>query len=93
MHADNAHSALSRLASSATQTEGALPWEVTCRCVVDGIALLLHMTQRAGWHHMDEAIRARCGRRGAMNPDEYYRRFADAIIEQIRSGTAPQQKP
>ena len=28
-----------------------------------------------------------------MNPDEYHRRFADAIIEQIRKGTAPWQKP
>ncbi len=28
-----------------------------------------------------------------MNHDEYHRKFADAIIEQIRRGTAPWQKP
>ncbi|MDE2764651.1 MAG: ArdC-like ssDNA-binding domain-containing protein, partial [Gemmatimonadota bacterium] len=28
-----------------------------------------------------------------MKHDEYHRRFADAIIEQIRKGTAPWQKP
>ncbi|MYH09578.1 MAG: DUF1738 domain-containing protein [Gemmatimonadales bacterium] len=28
-----------------------------------------------------------------MNHDEYHRKFADAIIEQIRQGTAPWQKP
>ena len=38
IHANNARSALSRLASCAMQAEGALPWEVTCRGVVDGIS-------------------------------------------------------
>ena len=28
-----------------------------------------------------------------MKHDEYHRQFADAIIEQIRQGTAPWQKP
>ena len=28
-----------------------------------------------------------------MNHDEYHRKFADAIIEQIKKGTAPWQKP
>ena len=28
-----------------------------------------------------------------MRPDEYHRRFAEAIVEQIREGTAPCQKP
>ena len=28
-----------------------------------------------------------------MKHDEYHRKFADAIIEQIRKGTAPWQKP
>ncbi|MDE2662687.1 MAG: ArdC family protein, partial [Gemmatimonadota bacterium] len=28
-----------------------------------------------------------------MNHDEYHRKFADAIIEQIKQGTAPWQKP
>ena len=38
VHANNASSALSRLASCAMQAGGALPWEVTCRGVVDGIS-------------------------------------------------------
>ena len=38
VHANNARSALSRLASCAMQAGGALPWEVTCRGVVDGIS-------------------------------------------------------
>ena len=28
-----------------------------------------------------------------MKHDEYHRQFAEAIIEQIRQGTAPWQKP
>ncbi len=48
VHANNARSALSRLASCAMQGEGALPWEVTCRGVVDGIALVLHITRQRG---------------------------------------------
>ena len=39
IHANNAESALSRLASCAMQAGGDLPWEVTCRSVVDGIDL------------------------------------------------------
>ena len=41
VHANNAESALSRLASCAMQGGGALPWEVTCRGVVDGIAMVI----------------------------------------------------
>ena len=37
------------------------------------------------------SARPRGGR--AMKHDEYHRQFADAIIEQIRQGTAPWQKP
>ena len=48
VHANNAISALSRLASCAMQAGGALPWEVTCRGVVDGIHLVVHMTRREG---------------------------------------------
>ena len=55
VHANNARSALSRLASCAMQAEGALPWEVTCRGVVDGIALVLHMTRHAGRRFVEEA--------------------------------------
>ena len=59
VHANNARSALSRLASCAMQAEGALPWEVTCRGVVDGISLVLHMTRRAGRRLVEEAIEVR----------------------------------
>ena len=56
MHANNARSALSRLASCAMQAEGALPWEVTCRGVVDGISLVLHITRQRGRRFVEEAI-------------------------------------
>ena len=48
VHANNAESALSRLASCAMQGGGELPWEVTCRGVVDGIAMVIHMTRPMG---------------------------------------------
>ena len=41
VHANNAESALSRIASCAMQGGGELPWEVTCRGVVDGIAMVI----------------------------------------------------
>ena len=47
IHANNAESALSRLATCAMQGESDLPWEVTCRGVVDGISMVIHMTRRA----------------------------------------------
>ena len=56
VHANNASSALSRLASCAMQAGGALPWEVTCRGVVDGIHLVVHMTRRGGRRFVEEAI-------------------------------------
>ena len=59
VHANNARSALSRLASCAMQAGGALPWEVTCRGVVDGISLVVHMTRRGGRRFVEEAIRVR----------------------------------
>ena len=46
VHANNAESALSRLANCAMQGGGDLPWEVTCRGVVDGISMVIHMTRR-----------------------------------------------
>ena len=55
VHANNAESALSRLASCAMQGGGELPWEVTCRGVVDGIALVIHMTRREGRRFVEEA--------------------------------------
>ena len=48
IHANNAESALSRLATCAMQGESDLPWEVTCRGVVDGISMVIHMTRREG---------------------------------------------
>ncbi len=56
IHANNARSALSRLASCAMQAGDALPWEVTCRGVVDGIALVLHITRRHGQRFVEEAL-------------------------------------
>ena len=56
IHANNARSALSRLASCAMQAGDALPWEVTCRGVVDGIALVLHVTRRHGRRFVEEAL-------------------------------------
>ena len=59
VHANNAKSALSRLASCAMQAGDALPWEVTCRGVVDGIALVLHVTRREGRRFVEEALEVR----------------------------------
>ena len=55
VHANNAESALSRIASCAVQGGGELPWEVTCRGVVDGIAMVIHMTRREGRRFVEEA--------------------------------------
>ena len=55
VHANNAESALSRLASCAMQGSGDLPWDVTCRGVVDGIALVIHMTRVDGRRVVEEA--------------------------------------
>ena len=55
VHANNAESALSRVASCAMQGGGDLPWDVTCRGVVDGIAMVIHMTRREGRRFVEEA--------------------------------------
>ena len=55
VHANNAESALSRLASCAMQGGGDLPWDVTCRGVVDGIAMVIHMTRADGRRFVEEA--------------------------------------
>ena len=39
------------------QAGGALPWEVTCRGVVDGISLVVHMTRHRGRRFVEEALR------------------------------------
>ncbi len=54
VHANNAESALSRIASCAMQGGGELPWEVTCRGVVDGIAMVIHMTRADGRRFVEE---------------------------------------
>ncbi len=59
VHANNGCSALSRLASCAMQAEGALPWEVTCRGVVDGISLVVHVTRRGGRRFVEECVQVR----------------------------------
>ena len=59
VHANNAESALSRLASCAMQGGGDLPWEVTCRGVVDGIAMVIHMTRADGRRFVEEAAYVR----------------------------------
>ena len=38
------------------QGEGDLPWDVTCRSVVDGIQMVLHMTRRDGRRFVEEAL-------------------------------------
>ena len=38
------------------QASGELPWEVTCRSVVDGIAMVIHMTRREGRRFVEEAL-------------------------------------
>ena len=53
IHANNAVSALSRLASCAMQA-GGLPWEVVCRSIVDGIALVVHTSRIAGRRAVEE---------------------------------------
>ena len=53
IHANNAVSALSRLASCAMQA-GGLPWEVLCRSVVDGISVVVHTSRIAGRRAVEE---------------------------------------
>ena len=55
VHANNAESALSRVASCAMQGDGDLPWEVSCRGVVDGIAMVIHMSRADGRRFVEEA--------------------------------------
>ena len=59
VHANNARSALSRLAGCAMQAEGALPWEVTCRGVVDAVHMVVHVTRRGGRRFAEEALLVR----------------------------------
>ena len=56
IHANNCESALQRLASCAMMAGGGLPWEAVCRSVVDGIAMVVHMTRREGRRYVEDAI-------------------------------------
>ena len=38
------------------QAGDALPWEVTCRGVVDGIALVLHVARQGGKRFVEDAL-------------------------------------
>ena len=55
IHANNATTALSRLAACAMQA-GDLPWDVVCRSVVDGISMVLHMSRIDGARVVEEAL-------------------------------------
>ena len=59
VHANNALSALSRIAACEMQGESDLPWEVTCRRVVDGIQMVIQMTRRDGRRFIEEALLVR----------------------------------
>ena len=56
VHANNATSALSRIAACAMQGEGELPWDVTCRSVVDGIQMVVHLSRVDGRRFVEEAL-------------------------------------
>ena len=56
VHANNAESALSRLASCAMQGGRRSAVGVTCRGVVDGILMVIHMTRADGRRFVEEAV-------------------------------------
>ena len=58
VHANNATSALSRLASCAMQAKDALPWSVICRGVVDGISAVIHQSRALdGERRVEQMVR------------------------------------
>ena len=58
IHANNATSALSRLASCAMQATDALPWSVVCRGVVDGIQAVVQQARTPeGGRRVEEMVR------------------------------------
>ena len=100
VHANNAESALSRIASCAMQGGGELPWEVTCRGVVDGIAMVIHMTRREGRRFVEEAVFVKgyeaAGNRWFIEPvwprpgaSEPPGEARDGTLRILASGTAP----
>ena len=54
IHANNATSALDRLASCVMQARN-LPWDAICRNIVNGISLVLHMSRIEGRRAVEEA--------------------------------------
>ena len=90
VHANNAESALSRIASCAMQGGGELPWEVTCRGVVDGIAMVIHMTRREGRRFVEEATYVKgydvAGNRWFIEPVWPRPRASEPSGEPSRSG-------
>jgi len=54
IHANNATSALDRLASCAMQARD-LPWDAICRNIVNGISLVFHMSRIEGRRAVEEA--------------------------------------
>ena len=85
----NAESALSRLATCAMQGETDLPWEVTCRGVVDGISMVIHMTRREGKRYVEEALHV--GDYDAAKRRWHYRpvAFADPQLKLARGAVMP----
>ena len=79
IHANNAESALSRLATCAMQGETDLPWEVTCRGVVDGISMVIHMTRREGKRYVEEALHV--GDYDAAKRRWHYRPVVFAVVD------------
>ena len=60
VHANNATSALSRLATCAMQAQDALPWSVICRGVVDGIEAVIHQSRTlAGERRVEQMVRVK----------------------------------
>ena len=60
VHANNATSALSRLASCAMQAKDALPWSVICRGVVDGIEAVIHQARTLeGERRVEQMVRVK----------------------------------
>ena len=56
VHANNAESAYRGSPVAPCRAAGSFPWEVTCRGVVDGIAMVIHMTRREGRRFVEEAV-------------------------------------
>ena len=60
VHANNAATALSRLATCAMQASAELPWAVVCGGVVDGIEAVIHQTRTPeGVRGVDQMVRVR----------------------------------